>query len=38
MQRRLAEGLSTKKDILRGLKRFIAREVFHGRKPDVGIP
>ncbi len=28
MQRRLAEGLS-KKDVLRCLKRFIAREVFN---------
>lgn len=35
MQRRLAEGLS-KKDVLRCLKRFIAREVFHDLKTDLG--
>ena len=34
MQRRLAEGLS-KKDVLRCLKRFIAREVFHDLKADL---
>jgi len=34
MQRRLAEGLS-KKDVLRCLKRFIAREVFHALKTDL---
>ena len=38
MQRRLAEGLSIKKDIFRGLKRFTAREVFHDLKSDTGIP
>lgn len=36
MQRRLAEGLS-KKDILRCLKRFIAREVFNDLKTDLGL-
>ncbi|THJ64926.1 IS110 family transposase [Arthrobacter echini] len=36
MQRRLAEGLS-KKDILRCLKRFIAREVFNDVKTDFGF-
>ena len=35
MQRRLTEGLS-KKDVLRCLKRFIAREVFHDLKTDLG--
>jgi len=34
MQRRLAEGLS-KKDVLRCLKRFIAREVYHALKTDL---
>lgn len=36
MQRRLAEGLS-KKDVLRCLKRFIAREVFNDLKSDLGV-
>lgn len=35
-KRRQAEGLS-KKDILRCLKRFIAREVFHCLKTDLGL-
>lgn len=35
-KRRLTEGLS-KKDILRCLKRFIAREVFHDLKTDIGL-
>lgn len=35
-QRRLAEGLS-KKDVLRCLKRFIAREVYHDLKTDLGL-
>ncbi|GGM62976.1 hypothetical protein GCM10010489_38080 [Microbacterium saperdae] len=35
-QRRLTEGLS-KKDVLRCLKRFIAREVYHDLKTDLGI-
>lgn len=35
-QRRLAEGLS-KNDVLRYLKRFIAREVYHDLKTDLGI-
>lgn len=35
MQRRLTEGLS-KKDVLRCLKRFIAREVFNDLKTDRG--
>lgn len=35
MQRRLSEGLS-KKDVLRCLKRFIAREVFHDLRTDLG--
>lgn len=35
MQRRLSDGLS-KKDVLRCLKRFIAREVFHDLKTDLG--
>lgn len=34
-KRRVAEGLS-KKDILRCLKRFIAREVFHDLRADLG--
>lgn len=34
MQRRLAEGLS-KKELLRCLKHFIAREVFHGIKTNL---
>src|SRR5699024_6507965 len=36
MQRRLSEGLS-KKDVLRCLKRFIAREVFHDLRTDLEI-
>jgi len=36
VQRRLAEGLS-KKDIMRCLKRFIAREVYHDLKTDLGL-
>ncbi|MFE1472137.1 transposase [Nocardiopsis dassonvillei] len=36
MRRRSAEGLS-KKDVLRCLKRFIAREVFHDLKTDLGL-
>jgi hypothetical protein len=35
-QRRLAEGLS-KKDVLRCLKRFIAREVYHDLKTDLEL-
>ena len=35
MARRQAEGLS-KKDVLRCLKRFIAREVFHDLVIDLG--
>lgn len=35
MQRRLTEGLS-KKDVLRCLKRFIAREVFNDLRTDLG--
>lgn len=34
MQRRLAEGLS-KKDVLRRLKRFIAREVLNDLRNDL---
>ncbi|WGD36650.1 transposase [Lysinibacter sp. HNR] len=34
MQRRLTEGLS-KKDVLRCLKRFIAREVFNDLRSDL---
>jgi transposase len=34
MQRRQAEGLS-KKDILRCLERFIARQTFHDLKKDL---
>jgi hypothetical protein len=34
MQRRRTEGLS-KKDVLRCLKRFIAREVFHDLTSDL---
>lgn len=37
MARRRAEGLS-KKDVLRCLKRFIAREVFHNLKTDLELP
>ncbi|MDP9697038.1 UNVERIFIED_ORG: hypothetical protein J2X79_004622 [Arthrobacter globiformis] len=36
VKRRLAEGLS-KKDVLRCLKGFIAREVYHDLKPDLGL-
>ena len=36
MERRQSEGLS-KKDIMRCLKRFIAREVFNDLKVDLGI-
>ncbi|BCW35895.1 hypothetical protein StoSoilA2_19510 [Arthrobacter sp. StoSoilA2] len=36
VKRRLAEGLS-KKDVLRCLKRFIAREVYHALKTDLGL-
>ena len=36
MQRRIADGLS-KKDVLRCLKRFIAREVFNDLKTDIGL-
>lgn len=35
VQRRLSDWLS-KKDVLRSLKRFIAREVFHDLKIDLG--
>jgi hypothetical protein len=35
-ERRLAEGLS-KKDILRCLKRFIAREVYQDLKTDLTL-
>jgi hypothetical protein len=35
-ERRLAEGLS-KRDVLRCLKRFIAREVYHDLKTDLGL-
>jgi hypothetical protein len=37
MQRRRADGLS-KKDVMRCLKRFIAREVFHDLSSDLGCP
>jgi len=37
MERRLAEGLS-KKDVLRCLKRFIAREAFGDLKVDLDLP
>ncbi len=36
VKRRLAEGLS-KKDVLRCLKRFIAREVYHDLKTDLRL-
>lgn len=36
VKRRLSEGLS-KKDVLRCLKRFIAREVYHDLKTDLGL-
>lgn len=36
MTRRRADGLS-KKDMIRCLKRFIAREVFHDLKPDLQL-
>lgn len=36
VRRRLAEGLS-KKDVLRCLKRFIAREVYHDLKTDLAL-
>lgn len=36
MHRRQTEGLS-KKDVLRCLKRFIAREVYNDLKTDLGI-
>lgn len=36
MRRRSADGLS-KKDVLRCLKRSIAREVFHDLKSDLGL-
>lgn len=36
MERRQSEGLP-KKDIMRCLKRFIAREVFNDLKVDLGI-
>ena len=36
MQRRITDGLS-KKDVLRCLKRFIAREVFNDLKTDIGL-
>ncbi|MCH8564622.1 IS110 family transposase [Nesterenkonia sp. LB17] len=37
MQRRQTDGLS-KKDILRCLKRYIAREVYNDLKTDLGVP
>ncbi|SMX99881.1 hypothetical protein BSP239C_03052 [Brevibacterium sp. 239c] len=36
MERRQSVGLS-KKDVMRCLKRFIAREVFNDLKVDLGI-